>query len=213
MRIISKILILINTLLILSCTSKGISTKGFINKINLEEWSNKTLNVLEGTCSSDVFKYYNDKNRLENYIILEENNDTINSVNKHIKHYLKYRKDFLSKLKEKVNLLPVKAESMVVFEEYYGVDRPEVSYTVFSDNMNKGLRFYFKSNKFGEIQELNQGFKEYGCDSIIKSKPRCTVEYTGLLNHVSFDTAISLNSKREIIYEVKDSYFGYSIID
>ncbi|XKX06340.1 hypothetical protein R8G61_03205 [Tenacibaculum maritimum] len=114
--------------------------------------------------------------------------------------------NFLSKLKEKINFLPKKTTTMVITEEYTNVDKPKISYTVYSDTMDKGLRFYFKSNEFEEIQELEKGFKEYGYDFIVKSKSKCTINYTGYLNKVTFDTVISLTGDNKIEYTIKDSF-------
>ncbi|MFL0076302.1 hypothetical protein V2701_03095 [Tenacibaculum maritimum] len=211
MKIVSKMIILINILLIYSCANKETSTKDFIEKISLESWKSKTFEFIKNECSIDKYKYYNRENR-EGYIVLSAN-DTIFSVDDHIKHYAKYRVNFLSKLKEKINFLPKKTTTMVITEEYTNVDEPEISYTVYSDTMDKGLRFYFKSNEFEEIQELEKGFKEYGYDFIVKSKSKCTINYTGYLNKVTFDTVISLTGDNKIEYTIKDSFFGHLIID
>lgn len=206
MRVISKIIILICALLIFSCTPKAVETKSFIDKINVENWDSKTFKLMKAECSLEKYEYYHKRHR-EGYIVLSTN-DTIFSVEDQVKNYAKYRRNFLSKLKEKINMLPSKTSTMVIAEQYHDIDNPGISYTVFSNNMDKGLRFYFKSDKFDEIQELEEDFKEYGYDSIVKKKPKCIVEYTGHLNQVGFETVIFINSQGEIVYDVKEAYFG-----
>lgn len=208
-RVLLSVLVIICLLSIFSCSNKSTRTIDFVDKVSLKSWNEETFKVLSDKCSSEISRYYNEDKDLKKFIILRGTNDTINSLDKHLKHYLRYRDLFLSKLKEKINLLPKEITNIVISEDYYGIQTPKVSYTIFTDSMDKGIRFYFELDKFNNIQELEEGFKENGYYSIIKSKPECVVEYSLYLNKVSFDTVISINPEGNITYSIKHAFFGH----
>lgn len=198
--------------MIISCSKKSIHTRDFLNKISLNEWNKETHRFVNKECSIEVYKYYNDKEILENYFVDEHTNDTINSLEKHLNFYVKNRENILNKLKEKADIFPSKMNTLVIIEKYLGLNNSDISYTISSNDLNVSLIFYYQLDKFEEIQEL-KNYNDIFFDSIVKMNNKCSVNYNGHLNTVEFQTVISLNANNEITYNVKTGFFGSFIID
>lgn len=206
-------LLIISTLFFsMSCSEKGLEKDVFLNKIEVKKWNQATLTFLKSNCSSELLKYYNGDSINKSFVVLK-NGDTINSIDKHLNYYLKHRHNFLSDIQCNLKPFTKNIRSLVILENYAGLERLNISYTVFSENMNKALRVYYKGNNLEKKEKLDRGFKEYNLDSIKTSNPECNINYTPYLNIINFDTVINLDTEGNLVYEIKNSFLGNYILD
>jgi len=181
MKIYVYLLILLS---LLGCNNKN-KTDDFFYKINIDKWNNATLIFMKQNCSNSIFE-------------MPENEILINK-------YIKHRNNLILKLDDNKPLFGKFTKTLVVSEDYHGINHIVTDYTIINNNMSKSVKFYNKIDKVERGHELQ---KRYDYDTIINQKSKCINQIKFIINSMRIETELHLDDNKNVIYNIKGCYLN-----